>query len=153
MRELKFRAVYDGKVYPWGTFRMKSTPESWQIYIDGIGRKTSLVQLEQYTGLQDKHDKPIYEGDILRFIEAHEYGCECEHCWPGAQVGTTCRVKWLDDGYYLLPLESDAYYEENSFCMECAAFGRLMSPNHEIPIGCYAEVIGNVHEHPELLEE
>ena len=137
---------------------------------------TGLVKIMQYTGLHDNtqwesllwHDREkwlryctakewcgrkIYEGDWLRFVEEHEAGCQCEHCWP-CRIGEIVGVKWVNDRWHLLP--ADAYLngeegDRENYCEECSSRGGLYSPNHEIPIGCYAKVIGNIYENPGLI--
>ncbi len=63
MREIKFRAWYeDGKrmIYGFPSFHND------HFYNDrGLGIDFRVLKLMQYTGLQDKNDKEIYEGDIL----------------------------------------------------------------------------------------
>jgi uncharacterized phage protein (TIGR01671 family) len=68
MREIKFRA-WDGQRMLVGV-----TPIWYVSEIDGkyklvYGR---AVQIMQYTGLLDKNDKEIYEGDVLLFLPTKE---------------------------------------------------------------------------------
>ena len=133
MRELKFR-VWD-----------KSVEHLYEVQtlIDGggvIGRyvlngEMNYIQLcaddviiEQYTGLKDKNGKPIYEGDI---------------------------VKLGEDSYEVL---FDSY---GQFCIEnkklhwtkdCFSFNSVDVWNSKRD-GLLVEVVGNIHENPELLEE
>ena len=80
--------------------------------------------VEQYTGLKDKNDKEIYEGDIVRWsfkgmnnrlihtADAVEWKSYAEEEWPYSTISG-----------FTLPDSEDGY-----------------------------EVIGNIHENPELLE-
>jgi hypothetical protein len=73
--------------------------------------------LEQFTGLKDKNDKEIYEGDIIK----HEFGNP-----------TTSVVDWIS--------QKDGW-DYTGWMIE-----HYMSQYGEI------EVIGNIHENPELCE-
>lgn len=86
----------------------------------------------QYTGLEDRNGREIYEGDILMCI---------------GQRGDNKGHK-----YYRMVL-----FENGSFCMNVRYY-RINSPlcNHIVTIVNKEldwEVIGNIHDNPELLEE
>ncbi len=72
-----------------------------------------------FTGLQDKHKKDIYEGDIIKGVrEQHPVVFEKGYfSWAGTPL-----IYDIDHGL------------ENEFLTED-----------------WAEVIGNIHQHPELL--
>ena len=78
--------------------------------------------LEQFTGLTDKNGKEIYEGDIIKAI------------YPNAQFANEAEqitvVKWAYDRWAFNNKTAGFY------------FSSLL----------YPEVIGNIHENPELLK-
>ncbi|HHT6633994.1 TPA: YopX family protein [Listeria monocytogenes] len=89
------------------------------------------VLLMQYTGLKDKNGKKIFEGDIVAFSEDdfHVFNSQVEY--------------FSEDGYpaFDIKVPSTYYFDSNVFSEVS------MSGLYEI------EVIGNIHENPELLEE
>jgi hypothetical protein len=62
MREIKFRAFVNGKMYHWGSGVISI---DHQLNIETVGREYLPTKsiLMQYTGLTDKNGKEIYEGD------------------------------------------------------------------------------------------
>lgn len=78
----------------------------------------------QYTGLTDKNGMKVFEGDI---------------CW--------CRMMYDDGNIYDVGVYVVEWYKEN-------AMFTLASPNKELEFGFLAdyEVIGNIHDNPELLK-
>ena len=94
------------------------------------GEKWRAVDPEtvgQFIGLTDKNGKKIFEGDIVQYQP--EYWCE-----PMQSVVEYCADKWNYPAFDL----KDHDYAANG--LQCA---------HEEE-GC--EVIGNIHDNPELLE-
>lgn len=78
----------------------------------------------QYTGLIDKNGRKIFEGDIIEFPD---------HGNGGTKTG---QIKYFDDETMFLIV-----YEENN----CKPLGECFH-------GLQLEVIGNIHDNPELLE-
>ena len=114
MREIKYRAwgaYLRSEDYQYHYFNLPTDMERLRIAPIRLGK------WEQFTGLTDKNDKDIYEGDILKHRQEDYIGT----IWLGAGCCMTNCRGWGD---------------------ECA--GDL----HEDTI----EVIGNIHQNPELLE-
>ena len=129
MREIKFR-VWEEREKEYDTWSY-ILDENGNLFRNAYGaliccdKKDYIV--ERYTGLKDKNGKKIYEGDIVTFMVERfnnvTLGFESED-WH------TAVVEWNQD---------DACY---SFMVRDVPF----SVRHE------AEVIGNIHKQPELLE-
>lgn len=83
----------------------------------------------QYTGVNDKHGKRIYEGDIVRlsFNKNHCFNCEAYVAYN--QGEWVCK----------------------SLSLEYEPFQSLLFPSYNA--GLYEiEVIGNIHDNPELMK-
>ncbi|MEK5524121.1 YopX family protein [Heyndrickxia sp. FSL W8-0423] len=88
---------------------------------------TDKVEVVQYTGLKDKNDKEIYEGDVLLF----------NNDYPNAQkMDWKCVVKYRK-GSFVCEYPKDGVY--NHF------------DSWNVPKVTW-EVIGNIYENPSLLE-
>ena len=123
MREVKFRAWLKGVF----------DEEGDMVYFDLFSTDGNYIIKEersvregdavmQYTGLKDKNGVEIYEGDVVRYRDGVSH--------------------W--DGGYTKPTE--VKYEYGSFFPFCGCGGEYSMDVDD------AVIIGNVHEHPELLE-
>ena len=86
---------------------------------------TADVEIMQFTGLTDKNGVEIYEGDVSPYLECSRQGkinAQVYYCTETAQF----RVKWIDGGV-----------ENFDSLDDCAK---------------WFEVIGNIHQNPELLK-
>ena len=99
--------------------------QKWGVYTDTLG---------QFTGLTDKNGKKVFEGDILKFTDV-----KYEYEWIGrVEFGNPNEeYNW---GFQLVYIKGE-------------------KPNTDIlcwfdmeEAGAFAEVIGNIHDNPELLE-
>ena len=128
MRELKFRAWdKERKLYCNDTSHMFITitgvPHNFQ---NGCG--SDIYDLEQFTGLYDKNEKEIYEGDLCLIYNPY-------NGHPAKGVAEVIFSHEYVGGWVLTSDKNDKLNRLN-----------IGSRTNEI------EVIGNIHENPELLE-
>jgi uncharacterized phage protein (TIGR01671 family) len=137
MREIKFRA-WDKKKKKWdepvfeayaGNLHELLITFSGELIkrtMEGTVHESVLPNryiLMQYTGLEDKNGKEIYEGDIVRYDEKAE--------------GYT--PKYTGKGYEVIWEEKKA-----RFTLRCQEIWGMIYKGYE--------VIGNIYENPELLK-
>jgi uncharacterized phage protein (TIGR01671 family) len=140
VREIKFRAFNKStkEMYPCAGFL------SGQVIIikdsQTLGCKDDDWQIQQYTGLTDKNNKEIYEGDILRFdpdirdlIGGNCIYSNLGHVW----------IYSLADGVTIS--YNHPYSEMSDSWSDIVARG--IGENHPLSY----EVVGNIYENPELL--
>lgn len=142
MREILFRGKrIDNGEWVYGAFCPKSCDDPFGPMLD----KPSIIKLEgpcdgwwfdvdsstigQYTGLTDKNGKRIFEGDIVRFYERQLGGEDA-------------------------PVIQSVGYEEGGFCVYRYFLNNWLrnAINGNIQLEGI-EVIGTIHDNPELLKE
>lgn len=122
-REIKYR-VWDENE---GEYR--TDYENMVLYPDGtfqIETSWCIISgefvVEQYTGLKDKNGKEIYEGDICK----DQRGYVGKIVWAPNEAGF---------GFY------EYHVRDDGFGLGCMPLSRLR-----------LEILGNIHENPELME-
>lgn len=132
MRQYKFRAWEDGEMYYQvrcgGIF--DDIPTAPTVWNENIGEWLNLTgqphtKVMQWTGLKDKNDIEIYEGDIVRYLDEIDGVTkllgfvEWERCWWSVNL-------------------HPRYLREND----------IMDTEEYINY----EVIGNIYENPDILK-
>lgn len=103
--------------------------------------------IEQCTGLKDKNGKEIYEGDIVN-LEYYEkpFGKKRWIKTYPLKGGRDINIVGFEDGYFKFYEEDkDGYGSELAF----SDYGEW--EDKDMAYKYVAEVIGNIHENPELL--
>lgn len=130
MREIKFRA-WDKELKEWTNYSISNingniidfyNKEAGFWETDKEGERFALCQ---YTGLKDKNNREIYEGDIVR------------------NFGSDYVPVYTKGIYMALNTEQLKYPEEH----------RQLSTQFNVIWRNGCEIIGNIYENPELLKE
>lgn len=117
MRTIKFRAWQDNSMLIQKTPGVYGTKNFLnQLYED--------CELMQFTGVKDKNNKEIYEGDIFKTFIRNDDGDKFERHYQVVFNDTNCQFMVLD---------TDSNGSLFHYANNC-------------------EVIGNIHENPELLK-
>lgn len=129
MREIKFRAwLPKQKMFFYWGFNLRNDGA----FFDSPPSVRDSIQM-QYTGIKDKTDKEIYEGDIIKIVKSYDYATK--------DKPETVTFYIEDDGgcsYSMIGIKPEGN-NGSDFAL------------HELSEDC--KVIGNIYENPELLED
>lgn len=150
MREIKFRGKrLDNGEWVDGDLHIRTPFPHIHSEIDYGKVNIDPHTVGQFTGLHDKNGKEIYEGDVLFVRE-----------WKNLAMGIFDRKEReqfsLEDckGELLYESQRVVCFEEGSMCAGDYYISTLwdkQDKRHQSPI-FEAEVIGNIHDNPELLK-
>lgn len=134
MREILFRGKTPNNIWIYGnlnyypdinrTFIRKNDKKLCPSMQSSLEEEVSKKTVGQYTGLTDKNGKKIFEGDIVKFC---------------TELKEICFVDYGKGKYILRQLKKDKYLSWQSIDI------------FEL-FGLEWEVIGNIHDNPELME-
>lgn len=136
MRTIKFRALLsETNLWVYGDLaRGISVDPDGPIYdciiIDSDKNDFWVVRREtvgEFTGLLDKNGKEIYEGDIVKWVLRERFG--------DLKTKRVSEIKWNDGLCGFSPIVYDNECEDGFYSYRVTKL----------------EVIGNIHENPELL--
>ena len=133
MRDIKFRFwdLLHGEWASYSLIEFKSGGIPFHLYDFDI-------VCQQYTGLTDKDEKEIYEGDIVKLYKNHEawiIGQCLEHSLPDYDSWV---VKMLYGSWQICQKNIGASIMYDYACCE----------EHH----CALEIVGNIYENPELIK-
>lgn len=134
MREIKFRA-WD-KINK-DMFNVESINfQERRVYKDTVSyRNFKDIDLMQYTGLKDRNNKEIYEGDIIKFKD-----CNIDGTKEFYNIGVIEREGKRDELAISQLIFEKSYFTEN--------YIDFINETFEL-----SEVIGNIYESQELMED
>ena len=145
MRTIKFRA-WDKKGNGWiAGFNMFgfSNYAGGDKHIQRFGTEWyhDDYVIDQFTGLLDKNGKEIYEGDVVRFLRGGGLGFDVK----GKTLNHVGQIGWCIERCHF------------SFCYNFTTGGGYATFGLEFTDSRFTdvsfEVIGNIHESPELMEK
>lgn len=137
MREIKFRAWdKESEEFLLGFYVQSDTGDIFSE--DGEGSlcpEDKEIVVEQFTGLHDKNGREIFEGDVCKYW--------MDDVW---KVGF---IRWDRGGYEIVVTKMGDRATDTVF--EFQGFIPRPGPG-ETQMGDLFEVIGNIHENPEILK-
>ena len=134
MRDVKFR-VFNKRDKNFDFNKIVIEPKIQTNIVDLTTSDTSEIIFHQFTGLTDKNDKEIYEGDILKIFTSLPY---------------YVLVAFRDGAFNMYDIRKNRVYRQHMAVLQtnCIRPLAILNPAYA---KC-AEVVGNIFENPELLE-
>ena len=144
MREIKFKA-WDKLNKEMFNVEIMDFQER-KVYKDTVSyRKFNDIELMQYTGLKDKNEKEIYEGDVVKLVHT---GIEISADRLEDLKRFVGIIKY-ENGIFKIVKTEKSLIESKYFEMEQKKVSEIFIYSKLYDL----EVVGNIYENPELLGE
>lgn len=150
MREILFRGkTYDGE---WVEGWLSPICKKYDLCIAGAqDLKVYPIDPEtvgQYTGLTDRNDKKIFEGDIVQYTDEEGY-------YPEEQCEFVGKIVFVHGAYGIatdenIPIDLNDWCDNDNFVSLWELYWNLSIEGETLDM---LEIIGNIHDKPELLKE
>ena len=150
MREILFRGkrVSNGEwVYGNYAFTDNNYEQHFVFQNEAFVNKVTPETVGQFTGLTDKNGKKIFEGDIIRYADMYDYNCYLESL-DNTEAYDKCDfgdIWTVDEVVYGIKIGYPAF-DLNKHEWDCNGLSELNESGNY-----FYEVIGNIHDNPDLL--
>lgn len=158
MREIEFRGKTDENIWVFGNFVKTKEEYTKEIsnaiinldaehrccgeYLDNGWNEIDINTLGQYTGLKDKNGTKIFEGDIVQLTRTKMRAPTAS--FNGQDIVSKHLIYWDEERH---AFHQKHYTEERCIGGGSIDFEDVRAEENII------EVIGNIHDNPELLKE
>lgn len=151
MREILFRGKRKGTgewVYGNYSFADNNSKQHFIFQNKAFEYEVIPETVGQYTGLEDKNGKKIFDGDIIRYADLYDYNCYLERIdnpevYDNIDLGN---IWTIDEVVYGIKVGYPAF-DLNKHDFETNGLSELSESGQY-----FYEVIGNIHDNPELLK-
>lgn len=152
MREIKFRGKTKDGEWVYGYVDATAHKDLVVIHSEATTYEVFSETVGQYTGLEDVNGKDIYEGDIIRVEEYWNELMDVEHEDEDFDVFSLEEIK----GKKRKEFVSQVIWEDGVFLIydgeDCGYFLSILAGDMKRSQPIFvANVIGNIHDNPELL--
>lgn len=136
MREIEFRAWIETRNQKYMAIQGEPDLETLGSFMHHYGDEKKLMR---FTGLTDKNGVKIYEGDIVKW-GMHKDSMEYFHRYAIVKIEPDIAFKII----YYISANTGEKKDTDNHVFHYGRFAYKDTQNH-------IEVIGNIHENPELL--